>query len=230
MEPWQLYSLLAAQLITGIIALILAFLIYKRNPSYKGNIFLSIGFIFYSLYPFGSFFYELGINELVVQISIRASYFGTVLGSGSFLISMTIFCLSSISEQLKKYEIVGGILTILVCITIFLPNSITSVELNPSSCERSILLMGAISSYILLTTGRMIYLLSRTINEFKDKNSPVSNKLKKFRLALIISLGIMIFSIIENVTQLHFFNIFTYLILFLTYIVISQPLLKRQTS
>ncbi len=230
MELWQFYTMLAVQLLTGFMALILAFFIYKRNPEYKGNVNLSFGFILYSLYPFGCFFYELGISELVVQISLRISYLGSILGALFFLISMSIFCLGSKSEQLRKFKIFAIIITILVCIIIFIPNSVTDVELNPTATERSMVLMAAISSYILLTTGRMVYLLSKTINEFEDKNSLVSQRLRNFRIALIISLGILIFSIIENITQIHFFNVFNYLFLLLTYILISRPLLQKKLS
>jgi hypothetical protein len=222
--------MLTVQLLTGILAIILAIFIYKRNPEYKGNLYLSIGFILYSLYPFGCFFYELSISELVVKISIRVSYLGTILGALFFLISMSIFCLGSQSDQLNKFIIPIIIFTIIACIIILLPFSITCVELNPSSCERSMILMGAISSYILLTTGRMVYLLSKTIKEINNKNSQVSKKLSTFRLALIISLGIMISSIIENITQIYFFNIFNYLFLLMTYIIISQPLLHKKIS
>ncbi len=230
MELWQFYTMLTVQLLTGILAIILAIFIYKRNPEYKGNLYLSIGFILYSLYPFGCFFYELSISELVVKISIRVSYLGTILGALFFLISMSIFCLGSQSDQLNKFIIPIIIFTIIACIIILLPFSITCVELNPSSCERSMILMGAISSYILLTTGRMVYLLSKTIKEINNKNSQVSKKLSTFRLALIISLGIMISSIIENITQIYFFNIFNYLFLLMTYIIISQPLLQKKIS
>ncbi len=228
MEPWQFYSMLTAQLLTGLIPLFLAYLIYKRNPEYKGNLFLSIGFLFYSLYPFGCFFYELGINEQVVQVSIRISYLGSILGAAFFLISMNIFCLGSQSEKIKKLLIPHSIFTTLVCIIIFLPSSITSIELNPTSAVRSMILVGAISSYIFLVTGRNIYLLTKTINEIKDKDLQIIMKLRNFRLALIISFGIMVFSIIENFTQIHFFNIFNYFFLLLTYIYISRPLLKKE--
>lgn len=230
MELWQFYTMLAVQLLTGFMALILAFFIYKRNPEYKGNVYLSIGFILYSLYPFGCFLYELGISELVVQISIRVSYLGTILGALFFLISMSIFCLGSKSEQLRKFKIPAIIITILACIIIFVPSSVTDVELNPTATERSMVLMGTISSYILLTTGRMVYLLSKTVKEINNKNLPVSKRLRNFRLALIISLGIMISSIIENITQIYFFNIFNYLFLLLTYILISRPLLMKKLS
>lgn len=230
MEPWQFYLILIVQVITSLMAIILAILIYKRNPNYKGNVYLSVGFLLYSLYPLGCFFYELGINDQIVQISMRASLLGTILGSGSFLVSMTIFCVGEKSDQLKKYNIPLIALTILACIIILLPNSIVAVEIYPTSCERSIILMGTISTYIIVSTGRMIYLLSKTVRNIPDENSPVRKKLRTFRLALIISLGIMTFSIIENITQIHFFNLFNYLFLLLTYIIISQPILKKQVS
>ncbi len=230
MEPWQFYSMLTAQLLTGLIPLFLAYLIYKRNPEYKGNLFLSIGFLFYSLYPFGCFFYELGINELVVQVSIRVSYLGSILGAAFFFISMSIFCLGSQSEKIKKLLIPLIIFTTLICIMIFLPSSITSVELNPTSAVRSMILVGAISCYIFLATGGNIYLLTITINDIEDKNSQICIKLKNFRFALAISFGIMLFSIIENFTQIHFFNIFNYFFLLLTYIFISKPLLKQEKT
>ena len=228
MEPWQFYSMLTVKLLTGLIQLILPYLIYKRNPEYKGNLFLSIGFVFYSLYPFGCFFYELGIIELVVQVSIRVSYLGSILGAAFFLLSMNTFCLGSYSEKIKKLLIPLIIVTTLVCIIIFLPSSITEVKLNPTSAIRSMILVGAISCYIFLTTGRSIYLLTITINEIKDKDLQITIKLRNFRLALIISFGIMVFSIIENFTQIHFFNIFNYFFLLLTYIFISKPLLKKE--
>ncbi len=229
MELWQFYSILIVQLLTGFLAIILAFYIYKQNPTYKGNIYLSLGFLLYSLYPFGCFFYELGICDLCVQISIRVSLFGTILGSLFFLISMTIFCLGTKSESLKNLRLPAGIITTLVCIIILLPSSVSSIELSPTTANRSMALMGAISSYILLSTGRMIYLLSKTIKEIEDISSPVRKRLRKFRLALIISLGIMFCSIIENITGVRFFNIFNYLFLLATYIIISQPFFKKKS-
>ncbi|MHA1611306.1 MAG: hypothetical protein ACTSYU_04565 [Promethearchaeota archaeon] len=228
MELWQFYSILFVQVFTGLTAIILAYFIYKQNPKYDGNQYLSLGFLLYSLYPFGCFFYELGICDLCIEISIRVSLFGTILGSLFFLISMNIFCLGSKSESLKKLKLPAGIITILVCVIILLPSSVSSIELHPSTAERSMLLMGAISSFILLSTGRMLYLLTKTIKEIEDKDSQVRKKLLKFRLALFISLGIMFCSIIENVTQIHYFNIFNYLFLLATYIIISQPFLKKK--
>ncbi|MHA1475270.1 MAG: hypothetical protein ACTSPA_03525 [Promethearchaeota archaeon] len=230
MEPWQLHSFLVIQVITGILSIILAFLIYKRNSEYKGNIYLSLAFSMYSLYPFGRFFYELGFSELVVQISLRVSLIGTILGMGAFLISISIFCLGSYAKELKKYKIAGGIVTTLVCIVIILPSSITFEQLDPTTTVWSKILMGVFSAYILLTTTRMIYLLTNTINELKVKSPEISNKLKTFRLALLFSLGIVLFSIIENITQIHFLNIFTYLFLLLFIIFFSYPLMKKKND
>ena len=230
MEPWQLHSFLVIQVLTGILSIILAFLIYKRNKDYKGNFYLSLAFTMYSLYPIGRFFYELGFNELVVHISIRISLIGSILGMGAFLISMSIFCLGSYAKELKKYKIVGGIVTTLVCIVIILPSSIIFEQLDPTTTFWSILLMCVFSAYIILTTSRMIYLLTNTMNEIKDKNPEISDKLKNFRLALFFSLGIVLFSIIENITQIHFLNIFTYLFLLLFIIFISFPLMKKKNG
>jgi hypothetical protein len=149
---------------------------------------------------------------------------------GTFLISISIFCLGSYAKELKKYKIVGGIVTTLVCIVIILPSSITFEHLDPTTTIWSKILMGAFSAYILLTTSRMIYLLTNAIKEIKDKNTDISDKLKTFRLALIFSLGIVLFSIIENITQIHFFNIFTYLFLLLFIIFFSYPLMKKKNG
>lgn len=228
MEPWQLHSFLVIQVITGILAIILAFLIYKRNSKYKGNIYLSLAFSMYSLYPIGRFFYELGFNELVVHISIRVSLIGSILGMGAFLISISIFCLGSYAKELKIFKIVGSIITTLVCTIIILPSSITFEGLDPTTTIWSKILMGVYSAYIILTTSRMIYLLTNTINEIKEKSPEISDKLKTFRLALFFSLGIVLFSIIENITQIHLFNIFTYLFLLLFIIFFSYPIMKKK--
>ena len=230
MEPWQLHSFLVTQVITGILSIILAILIYKRNSDYKGNIYLSLAFSLYSLYPIGRFFYELGFNELVVHISLRVSLLGSILGMGAFLISISIFCLGSYAKELKKYKIVGGMVTTLVCIIIILPSSITFVDLDPTTTSWSILLMCVFSAYIILTTSRMIFLLTNTINDLKDKNPEISDNLRTFRLALFFSLGIVLFSIIENITQIHFLNIFTYLFLLMFIIFISFPLMKKKNN
>ena len=230
MEPWQFYLIISVQLLSGFISIILAILINKRNREYRGNKYLSLAFLLYSLYPFGSFFYELGINELIVQISIRISLIGSILGMGAFLISMSIFCLGSYSKNIKKFLLPGSIVTTLVCIIIIWPSSVTDVELNPTTSRRSIVLMGAISAYIFLTTSRMIYLLTGTINEIKLKNPEISDRLSTFRISLLISLGIILFSLIENITRIHFFNIFTYIFLLLFFIFISQPLLKKKIA
>ena len=230
MEPWQLHSFLVIQVITGVLSIILALLIYKRNKNYKGNLYLSLAFLLYSLYPIGRFFYELGFSELAVNISLRISLIGSILGMGAFLISISIFCLGSYAKELKKYKIVGSIITTLVCTIIILPSSITDVKVNPTSAIWSNILMIVFSVYIVLTTSRMIYLLTNTMKEIKDKNQEITEKLKNLRLSLIISLGIVFFSIIENITQLHFFNFFTYLFLLLFIIFISYPLMKKRKN
>ncbi len=230
MEPWQLHSFLVIQVITGVLSIILALLIYKRNKNYKGNLYLSLAFSLYSLYPIGRFFYELGFSELAVNISLRISLIGSILGMGAFLIAISIFCLGSYAKELKKYKIVGSIITTLVCTIIILPSSITDVKVNPTSAIWSVILMIVFSVYIVLTTSRMIYLLTNTMKEIKDKNQEITEKLKNLRLSLIISLGIVFFSIIENITQLHFFNFFTYLFLLLFIIFISYPLMKRRNE
>ena len=162
--------------------------------------YLSLAFLLDSLYPIGRFFYELGINELIVQISLRISLIGSVLGMGAFLIAISIFCLGSYAKELKKFKVVGSIITTSVCIIIILPSSITFVGLNPTLTYWSIFLMVVFSAYIVLTTIRMVYLLTNTMNEIKDKNLEITEKLKTFRLYLILSLGIVFFSIIENIT------------------------------
>ncbi len=230
MEPWQLHSFLVIQVITGVFSLILAMLIYKRNKNYKGNLYLSLAFSLYSLYPIGRFFYELGFSELAVNISLRVSLLGSILGMGAFLIAISIFCLGSYAKELKKYKIVGSIITTSVCIIIILPSSITDIELNPTSAIWSIILMCVFSVYIILTTSRMIYLLTNTMKEIKDNNPEITEKLKNLRLSLILSLGIVLFSIIENITHLHFFNFFTYLFLLLFIIFISYPLMKKKNE
>ena len=230
MEPWQLHSFLVIQVITGVLSIILALLIYKRNKNYKGNLYLSLAFSLYSLYPIGRFFYELGFSVLVVNISLRISLIGSILGMGAFLIAISIFCLGSYAKELKKYKIVGSIITTLVCTIIILPSSITDVKINPTSAIWSNILMIVFSVYIVLTTSRMIYLLTNTMKEIKDKNQEITEKLKNLRLSLIISLGIVFFSIIENITQLHFFNFFTYLFLLLFIIFISYPLMKKRKN
>ena len=230
MEPWQLHSFLVIQVITGVLLIILALLIYKRNKDYEGNIYLSLGFSLYSLYPIGRFFYELGFSELAVHISLRISLIGSILGMGAFLIAISIFCLGSYAKELKKYKIIGGIITTLVCTIIILPSSITDVTVNPTSAIWSLILMIAFSFYIILTTSRMIYLLTNTLKEIKDHNPEITDKLKNLRLSLILSLGIVLFSIIENITQIHYFNIFTYLFLLLFIIFISYPLMKKKND
>ena len=90
--------------------------------------------------------------------------------------------------------------------------------------------MVVFSAYIFLTTIRMVYLLTNTMDEIKEKNPEITDKLKTFRLSLILSLGIVLFSIVENITQIHFFNIFTYLFLLLFIIFISKPLMKRKNG
>jgi len=227
MDPWQLYSILAVQLITGFISVILALKIFKRNSEYKGNLYLSLALILYSLYPFGRFFYELGFNELAVNISFRISLIGSILGMGTFLIAISIFCLGANAKDLKIFKIVGGIITTSVCIIIILPNSVEYIGINPTRTIWSIPLMIAFSVYIFLTTSRMIYLLTNTINEIKDKNAEIADSLRIFRLSLIFSLGILLFSLIENITQIHFFNIFTYLFLLLFISFFSRPILKK---
>ncbi|QEE16757.1 hypothetical protein DSAG12_02587 [Promethearchaeum syntrophicum] len=230
MEPWQLYSILSIQLLTGIISLALSFLIYRRNKEYKGNLYLSLALILYSLYPFGRFFYELGFNELVVNISIRVSLIGNVLAMGSFLIAISIFCLGSYAKDLKIYKRVGTTITTLVCLIIIYPASIQNISLNPTFTEWSLILRVAFSAYILLTTSRMIYLLTNTMKELKVKNPEISEKLRVFRISLILSLGILLFSIIENITQIYFFNVLTYIFLLSFIIFFSQPLMKKRNN
>ena len=230
MDVRQITLLLAFQLFTGVMAIILAIFIYRRNPDYKGNTHLSFGFFSYSLYPFGSFFYELGISEIVVHISIRASLLGTIVGTAFFFLSMTIFCESEKAVEGLKYKYPYYLFILFVCIVIILPSSISFISLNPTCTNRSILLMGLISSFILVSTGGTILRLTRTINNVDKSNVAMIEKLSQFRLALIASLGIMVFSIVENVTQVHFYNVVNYVFLFFTYILISRPLLAKKNK
>jgi hypothetical protein len=228
MEIWQLFLMLTFQLIAGFMAIILAIFIYKRNPNYKGNSYLGLGFIFYSLYPFGCFFFEIGINEFIVLLSLQISLIGSIIGTMFFVLSMMIFCKSTKVLEKSKMKLLYFLISLLICIYICWPSSIIFISLNPTLTERSILLMILITIYIVFSTGGIILRLTKAIKMMKESDPYMTKNLKNFRLALIISFGILIFSVIENLTQEHFYNIFNYLFLLLTYILISQPLLKQK--
>lgn len=228
MEIWQLFLILSFQLITSFMAIILAIFIFKRDPNYKGNLYLSLGFIFYSLYPFGCFFFEIGINEFIALLSLRISLIGSIIGTMFFVLSMKIFCRGTKILEKSKMKLLYFLISLLICFYICWPSSIVFISLNPTMTERSNLLMILIAVYIVISTGGIILQLTKAIKMMKESDPYMTKNLKNFRLALIISFGILIFSVIENLTQEHFYNFFNYLFLLLTYILISQPLLKQK--
>ncbi len=185
------------EIIGFLTAYTIAFIILRRDSSYKGNQYFAVSFVLYGTYSLVMMIYEFGISEIIVLILV---YFSLVLlsfGTAFFVISMQIFIFSTSWLKLKTSKIILIGSTLIAILSILMPISVSSLDPVETTKNYVALISMGIWQYILLIYS--LVRISQVLKKINPENKEVRKKIKTIWTAQLIGLGAPTVSVLGNI-------------------------------
>ncbi len=189
------------EIIVFSLAMILSYIILKHDKSYKGNQFFAICFLFFGLYGFSMFIYDLGINDKTIIVMYLLSLAFISLGVLFFVISMQIF-LEGVAVS-KKPLIRSFILITIIIIIIVLswPNGVEVINDDPTT-KKNIIANVLIVAWVYIMMFYNTNKLSKGLKAVTKEDTEIREHIKNLYIGEILGLFCPFWAVVGNIINI----------------------------
>ncbi len=195
------------QIITLVWTIFLVGLSIYRNPRYRGNQLFALSLIFFEIFVLCFVIYYSSMNEIVVQITLRIAIFVMILGTFLFVLAIQIFVKSDAFIKHKIAKISAFITFLILMATVFHPNLVIVISLNPTVTQRSLVITILSIGWLFILTGYNLFTLFGMLKSTSGDSKEFSKKLKILIVGQILLFIIPVLCVLSGLMALSGFNL-----------------------
>ncbi len=222
------------EIIVFSLAIILSYIILKRDKHYKGNQFFAMSFIFFGLYGLAMFIYDLGISDATIIIMHLSSLAFISMGVLFFVISMQIFLegITVVKKPLIRFFIIMTIIIIIIVIS--WPKGVEVINRDPVTTEKNVIANIIIVIWVYIIMFYNTNKLSKGLKAVKKENTEIRENIKNLYIGQILGLFSPFWSVVGNIINIFnpeiavYFTSMIYVFLALVMIKMTLTLKNRK--